>query len=906
MDRRDLKGALFVLAAILAAYVPVLLAGRSLVDNPGLLDISFNFMPNMHWMAHSWSMGEFPLWNPHTFFGMPQLGYSHCGGLYPPNVLLFPALPYPLAGSITIIFHSALAGLLVFVLFRRHGVTAFLGSMASVVFALSGPFFGLSNEFWMLGSTTGALILWLGLNALDRELRFRHFAGAAAGAALCGYSGDTELMVYVLLALGTVFGTDLLLRREDRLPVAAAMFMALALGLALLMPLFLHSLETVRHSVRGPDMPYHLRIITSPEHWPLFLPNLLAPFKYYAEMAGPASFNKGLSPIYMGFLTPWLLVSFMPRALAERKTRGLAISLLALLAYIILKKVGFLVPVFDLIPVVGDLHFEDKASVIAQILSLLIVFTGLSRAASDGKAPVPAGMALLAGGLFTLVFSSASLGGPERIAAGIVAVALGAASFLERPPLWIGTANIVRITALAMAAEASIMGLRHMPRTNPESFRLPPAVAEQAQKLSNKDRFAVFEPLLSQDALAPAQLFGLYEVASGANNIVGPARIPPARSFLYGTLFLNDMAVPFGDEMALASWNMTNPTKLNKGAMHLYNLAGARHIVSRELPVPYSSPYSLLEEHAANWDVVGDMGAGRVIAGPVRVEAPLTVLDGDSLMADLSGDGGWAIIAARADGDIRLLAARKIGQAGRFRETMDLDRHATGAVSLILSVLPEGAKGPATRLNGLAILNRRRPFQLVADEGRDRVFVNRQAMDRAFIARDLIKAADPEEAMEIMRDHRLFDPRTAAVVEQDAPALLLGGGGPDPGDQARIVKYRPGLVEVEASPARPGMLILTDSYFPGWRAFMWEDKAGTELRIEPADLAFRGVRVPRGPKTIVFAYQPYSFRVGLWTAIVTFSGMALFSAASMFRLGMRKRMTKRGGAPPEDCYQETA
>ena len=59
---------------------------------------------------------------------------------------------------------------------------------------------------------------------------------------------------------------------------------------------------------------------------------------------------------------------------------------------------------------------------------------------------------------------------------------------------------------------------------------------------------------------------------------------------------------------------------------------------------------------------------------------------------------------------------------------------------------------------------------------------------------------------------------------------------------ARIVSYRAERVEVEVPPGVPGLLVLTDSYFPGWGATV----NGRRATVLPADVAFREVMLGSG------------------------------------------------------------
>ena len=64
----------------------------------------------------------------------------------------------------------------------------------------------------------------------------------------------------------------------------------------------------------------------------------------------------------------------------------------------------------------------------------------------------------------------------------------------------------------------------------------------------------------------------------------------------------------------------------------------------------------------------------------------------------------------------------------------------------------------------------------------------------------------------------------------------------------------------------PGLLVLTDTYLPGWRASV----GGQPTPLYIANHAFRAVMVPAGTHSVTFTYAPASLRWG-----VGISGAAL-------------------------------
>jgi len=79
-------------------------------------------------------------------------------------------------------------------------------------------------------------------------------------------------------------------------------------------------------------------------------------------------------------------------------------------------------------------------------------------------------------------------------------------------------------------------------------------------------------------------------------------------------------------------------------------------------------------------------------------------------------------------------------------------------------------------------------------------------------------------------------------------------------------------VEIHARLDAPGLLVLADSFYPGWRASV----DGTAAEIRPANHLFRAVAVPPGVHRVRFEYRPASVRIG---GVATVAGFFALCAA---------------------------
>jgi hypothetical protein len=72
---------------------------------------------------------------------------------------------------------------------------------------------------------------------------------------------------------------------------------------------------------------------------------------------------------------------------------------------------------------------------------------------------------------------------------------------------------------------------------------------------------------------------------------------------------------------------------------------------------------------------------------------------------------------------------------------------------------------------------------------------------------------------------------------------------------AKIESSRPGRVEIVTTSMDGGLLVLHDTFYPGWTAEI-DGKPASILR---ADILFRGVEVPPGVHLVTFRFSPFSF-----------------------------------------------
>jgi hypothetical protein len=170
------------------------------------------------------------------------------------------------------------------------------------------------------------------------------------------------------------------------------------------------------------------------------------------------------------------------------------------------------------------------------------------------------------------------------------------------------------------------------------------------------------------------------------------------------------------------------------------------------------------------------------------------------------------------------------------------------------------------------------------------IYENKQALPRAFFVSHTIDASTHEEAINVLQDAN-SEPDTTAVVENAGPDfaalqqrahdLHLGVNKRSSG-AARIIEDKRNCVVVETDNERAEALVLSDNYYPGWKAFV----DGTPIRVFQANCTMRAVAVPSGRHLVSFVFMPATLRA---SAYVSLAAAALTLISLVLPFGKRNK-----------------
>jgi hypothetical protein len=98
-------------------------------------------------------------------------------------------------------------------------------------------------------------------------------------------------------------------------------------------------------------------------------------------------------------------------------------------------------------------------------------------------------------------------------------------------------------------------------------------------------------------------------------------------------------------------------------------------------------------------------------------------------------------------------------------------------------------------------------------------------------------------------------------------------------ERAQVVSYRPNQVDIETESPRNRLLVLLDSYYPGWKATV----DGTAVPVVAANFVYRAIELPQGRHRVAFRYESRPFTRGAWISVCTALAWAVVCLVLRFR-----------------------
>lgn len=182
-----------------------------------------------------------------------------------------------------------------------------------------------------------------------------------------------------------------------------------------------------------------------------------------------------------------------------------------------------------------------------------------------------------------------------------------------------------------------------------------------------------------------------------------------------------------------------------------------------------------------------------------------------------------------------------------------------------------------------------------AHSGDVKVYRHRAALPRAFVVGQVQAVTDDAEALQALADPA-FDPGERAVLladdlqQPDVAQVAATASGDAGAATVRVEEYAAERVALRVDLAAPGFLVLSDTWYPGWRVTV----DGQPASLLRANLLFRAVALAPGVHQVVFEFRPTSLQQG---AALSAVGFILWAALIAGGLAQRRSAVQLSAAP---------
>lgn len=205
------------------------------------------------------------------------------------------------------------------------------------------------------------------------------------------------------------------------------------------------------------------------------------------------------------------------------------------------------------------------------------------------------------------------------------------------------------------------------------------------------------------------------------------------------------------------------------------------------------------------------------------------------------------------------------------------------SVKYVISTKP--ISSPYLRLVGADIDGLEGDRNKLLQENTIKIYENKRVPPRTLLLGNYSVEPDPAKVLTHISS-RDFDPTKSLALEELPvwdPAIPSQNSKSPAG--TKILAEKNNEINVEAQVQRPSLLYLSDTYYPGWHAYV----DGKKTKIYRANYNFRAVPLPPGQHRIDFRYEPMSFYVGAGISATTVFVLIAVGVKSLLRGAAQNR-----------------
>jgi hypothetical protein len=170
----------------------------------------------------------------------------------------------------------------------------------------------------------------------------------------------------------------------------------------------------------------------------------------------------------------------------------------------------------------------------------------------------------------------------------------------------------------------------------------------------------------------------------------------------------------------------------------------------------------------------------------------------------------------------------------------------------------------------------------VYEDDQTKVLENREALPRAWLVHSVRQVGSGKEALELLSSGEV-DPKETALLEEE-PSQQISQPDDASTEQVEVAEYEANRIKLQTSTQAPGLLMLSEVYYPSWKAYV----DGQPAPIHVGDQLLRSVEIPAGEHTVELRYESWALRAGVVISLVAYAGLAGLAVAAGLRRMRRK------------------
>ena len=920
-------------------------------------DVVFQYLPMAFFVKDALQHGQLAMWSPDVLSGMPVLAVGSWMVLYPPAVILYLVLPAAQALSWLAVVHLALGGIFMFLLLREMQVGRFGALVGAVTFAFSGYMVSwLANASHPASLIWSPLVLWGVERARRRRRWYWSLVGTLAfafqvlgGNPMRAFHAATAIGLLVLYRAGMGWWEERKIQDVARTLVYGGL--ALVAGAMLAAPQLLPTVELYSLSTRKASAPleplaiqYMIRLGV-----PDFYGNPLD-----RNYTGEVNYQE--TNLYLGIL-PLVFVAASVFSTRRRLAWGFAaVGLLFLLAIFGIRPFYtlfyYFYPTFQSQDVTPGRLFDVTAFAWAVAAGLGADWIVTARPANFLRRLnlflIPLLGFVFASSLWLVLWQKYQArfywgldrqGTPEpgqlltsssyQSVGLLVAFALLLVTILLMNGWRMGTLKwpwFAGLTLLLVAADLVLAGLDYLPAFDPKLMYPTTPSLQFLESLTKEDprpyrvlpiSSAWPSFLLTEDAATVYHIPGpqgrsswLLERYARYVNLTGeryytqtPIRVdfsgydsrlldalntrylywaPPTpwHQDLIPTLRILQSPAP--DAVGLVEWTIDGSAK----QVLFEHAPSSVQVSAQSFPQKGIVLKTAVAVQPEAWEKAGDGVVFKLYLTTPRQQSPQLLFSRYIDPKHNPSERHWLPVEI----DLSSYVESGCFNVDRFAEQPCLD--------LVFVTEPGPSNnydydwaGWAEPVLETKMVDLSKPQVTLLHDGPNKIYRNESALPRAWIVHSVVEVTPNDlDAVEAHLRSAEFDPAAEAVIEGNLPGQ---GGAPSPGDQVEITEYSADKVTIQAELADSGLLVLSDTIYPGWKAYV----DAVEQPIYATNLTMRGVYVNGGHHEVVFKFESETFRQGLYVS-AAIAGLILVGCALEIVNRVRRRGAARGSTAP--------